>query len=64
VHRRVEWCPTFGSWRVDEREIAADTLVRLITDAGLAANASAVGAEMAAMPAPERLVPRIEALVT
>ena len=49
---------------VDEREIAADTLVRLISDTGLAANAAAVSAEMAAMPAPERLVPRIEALIT
>lgn len=46
----------------DERDISAGQLTRLVTDAGLAAEASAVRAEIAAMPSPEELVPRIEAL--
>jgi UDP:flavonoid glycosyltransferase YjiC (YdhE family) len=48
---------------VDERDITAAALTRLVTDPGLAANAAEVRDEMAAMPAPADLVARLVALV-
>jgi UDP:flavonoid glycosyltransferase YjiC (YdhE family) len=47
---------------VDQRDISADTLTRLVEDAALAGNAAAVRAEMAAMPDPAELVPRLLAV--
>lgn len=47
----------------DEREITPVALTRLLTDERLAANATEVRDEIAAQPAPEAVVPRIEALV-
>ncbi len=44
-------------------EIDADTLRRLTADAELHANAAAVREEIAAMPAPQTLVPRLAGLV-
>ncbi|MGI5215803.1 nucleotide disphospho-sugar-binding domain-containing protein [Plantactinospora sp. CA-290183] len=48
---------------VPERAITAAELDRLVTDPGLAASAGQVSAEMAAMPTPAELVPRLEALL-
>ncbi|MEJ2856088.1 MULTISPECIES: nucleotide disphospho-sugar-binding domain-containing protein [unclassified Saccharothrix] len=45
-----------------EREVTAEVLTRLVTDPALAAAAREVSAEMAAMPVPEDLVPRLEGL--
>lgn len=47
----------------DERNVTAATLDRLVCDSDLVRNAIAVRDEMAAMPAPQQLVPRLEALV-
>jgi UDP:flavonoid glycosyltransferase YjiC (YdhE family) len=47
---------------VAERQIDAAVLTRLLRDVELARNAAAVRDEMAAMPAPEELVPRLVAL--
>jgi UDP:flavonoid glycosyltransferase YjiC (YdhE family) len=47
----------------DEREITAAALSRLLTDARLVSNATEVRDEIATQPAPEEVVPRIEALV-
>lgn len=47
---------------VAEREITAATLDRLVTDPGLATAAGEVRREMAAMPTPAELVPRLVAL--
>ncbi|MBQ1074386.1 hypothetical protein KBX06_14610 [Micromonospora sp. C31] len=44
------------------RDITADTLARLVTDAGLRDAARQVGAEIAAMPGPGELVRRLESL--
>lgn len=48
---------------VDARDITADVLEHLVSDAGLRAAAEEVRAEMAAMPEPASLVARLEALV-
>ena len=47
---------------VDERDVTAAALTRLVTDPTLVANATEVRDEMAAMPAPADLVPRLEAV--
>ena len=47
----------------DEREITAAALSRLLTDERLTSNATEVRDEIATQPAPEEVVPRIEALV-
>lgn len=47
---------------VPARDIVAAHLKKLVNDASLAAQASAVRTEMAAMPAPEELVPQLEQL--
>ncbi len=47
----------------DERDITPAALTRLLTDERLTAGATEVRDEIAALPAPEVLVPRIEALV-
>jgi UDP:flavonoid glycosyltransferase YjiC (YdhE family) len=46
---------------LDERDITAAALTRLVTDAGLAANAAEVRAEIAAMPPPEDVAARLAA---
>jgi UDP:flavonoid glycosyltransferase YjiC (YdhE family) len=48
---------------LDERGVDAAALTRLVTDAGLRESATAVRDEIAAMPPPADLVPRLEALV-
>ena len=48
---------------VAERKVTGAELTRLVTDAGVAAAADEVRREMAGMPAPADLVPRLEALV-
>jgi UDP:flavonoid glycosyltransferase YjiC (YdhE family) len=48
---------------VEADAITAEHLTRLITDTGLRAAAQEVSAEIAGMPAPPTLVPRLEAQV-
>jgi UDP:flavonoid glycosyltransferase YjiC (YdhE family) len=48
---------------VDPKEINTAALTRLVTDAGLARNATEVREEIAAMPTPDQLVPRLESLL-
>jgi UDP:flavonoid glycosyltransferase YjiC (YdhE family) len=47
---------------VDERDLTAAALTRLVTDPTLVANAIEVRDEMAAMPAPADLVPHLESV--
>ncbi len=49
---------------LDQRGVGAAALTRLVTDAGLRESATAVRDEIAAMPPPADLVPRLEALVS
>jgi UDP:flavonoid glycosyltransferase YjiC (YdhE family) len=48
---------------VDPEEINTAALTRLISDASLARNATEVRDEVAAMPTPDQLVPRLESLL-
>jgi UDP:flavonoid glycosyltransferase YjiC (YdhE family) len=48
---------------LDERDVTAAVLTRLVTDPALASSAAEVRDEMAAMPAPADLVPRLAELV-
>jgi UDP:flavonoid glycosyltransferase YjiC (YdhE family) len=45
-------------------EAIGDALDRLLTDGSIRARAGALAAEIAAMPAPSDVVPRLEALAT
>jgi UDP:flavonoid glycosyltransferase YjiC (YdhE family) len=47
---------------VDERDIDAAVLTRLVTDEALAVNATEVRSEIDAMPAPEDMAPRLKTL--